>query len=147
MLFPALDATGPVPEPRDEPPAAAAGPAEVLVVDDEDVVRLALARILERYGYACLAVGSGAEAVAAVAAAPTRFRLIMLDLTMPDQGGEVVFAAVRAIVPDLRVLVMSGYTEDEVDSRFVDAKPDGFMQKPVGAPGVLRAVRAILGQA
>jgi CheY-like chemotaxis protein len=147
VLFPALATIGPVPEPRDEPPTPAVGSAEVLVVDDEEVVRVALARILKRYGYACLAVGGGAAAIAAVAAAPGRFRLALLDLTMPDPDGVAVFAALRTIAPDLRVLLMSGYTEAEVDSRFGDAKPDGFMQKPVGAPAVLRAVRAILGQA
>ncbi len=146
-LFPALATIGPVPEPRDELPAPAVGSAEVLVVDDEEVVRTALTRILKRYGYACVAVGGGVEAIAEVTAAPTRFRLALLDLTMPDPDGVAVFAAVRAIAPDLRVLLMSGYTEAEVDSRFGDAKPDGFMQKPVGAPAVLRAVRAILGQA
>ncbi|NTW76433.1 MAG: response regulator, partial [Syntrophaceae bacterium] len=84
--------------------------------------------------------------ISAVTAAPTRFRLVLLDLTMPDRDGVAVFAALRTLAPELRVLLMSGYTEADVDARFVDAKPDGFMQKPVGAPGVLRAVRAILGQ-
>jgi DNA-binding NtrC family response regulator len=90
-------------------PAAAPGaPVRVLVADDEETIRLALGRFLRARGYETDAVDGGAAALAAVEAAPGRYALLVCDVRMPGVSGLDVVARVRAVDPDLAVVMLSG---------------------------------------
>lgn len=124
------------------------GSGGVLVVDDEPEVRRFVARVLERAGFDVVTAGDGAEAVERFAADQGRIGLAVLDLTMPRMNGEEAFAELRALRPDLPVLITSGYDEQEALARFdrTDAGI-GFLGKPYRVGVLLARVRGLLESA
>ena len=106
------------------------GAGLVLVVDDEETVRVATARMLEAFGFTTKLADHGRTGVEEFAAAPDAFTLVLLDLTMPHMDGDEAFRAIRTIRPDARVLLMSGFNEQEAIARFTGQGLAGFMQKP-----------------
>ncbi|MBI3790755.1 MAG: response regulator [Gemmatimonadetes bacterium] len=134
-------------EARVEPvPAArgANGHETVLVVEDHPQVRRAVTSMLRRAGYALLEAGDGDEALAASAAHRGRIDLVVTDIVMPRMNGRVLAERLRAQRPDLRVIFMSGYTEDIVVHQGVLDSGVDFIQKPVTADVLLPRVRAVL---
>ncbi len=109
---------------------AAGGAGKVLVVDDDEAVREAARRCLERAGYRVGEASSGRDAVAQLQEDPQGIDLVLLDLTMPDLDGEQTFLALREIAPALRVLLSSGYDPGEVARRFGVEGVRGFVAKP-----------------
>ncbi len=120
------------------------GEGTVLIADDEETVRAIAARMLETLGFRVVLAADGQEAVDLFRADPSAFRLVLLDLTMPRLGGEDVFRELRQVRPDVRVLLMSGYTEQEVTTRFAGKGLAGFVQKPFQLPTLLAKVRQAL---
>jgi PAS domain S-box-containing protein len=106
------------------------GSGAVLVVDDDDTVRTVTRHMLERSGFTVLTARDGTEGVAAFAGARDRIALVLLDLTMPALGGEEVFRAMRSIRPDVRVVLMSGYSSHQLAARYGSEGLAGFIQKP-----------------
>ena len=93
------------------------GGGKVLVVDDDPAVRGTSAAALRSLGYDVTSVSGGAQALALVAAEPKLFRLVLLDLHMPDLDGRETLRELRALAPRLPVLLCSGLgTESEVIS-------------------------------
>lgn len=80
----------------------------VLLVDDHPQVRRVTARMIQRLGYAVVAVETGAEALAVFHDQPDQFSVAMLDLHLPDMSGAEVFDAIRRARPDVRVIITSG---------------------------------------
>src|SRR5262249_6990920 len=120
------------------------GEGTVLVTDDEEPVRVVAARMLETLGFRVVSAADGREAIALFRADPGDFRLVLLDRTMPHLNGEDVFRELRQIRPDVRVLLMSGYTEQEVTTRFTGQGLAGFVQKPFQLPALLAKVQQAL---
>lgn len=120
------------------------GEGTVLVADDEETVRVIAARMLEALGFRVILAADGQEAVGRFRADPGSFRLVLLDLTMPRLGGEEAFRELRRVRPDVRVLLMSGYTEQEVTTRFAGKGLAGFLQKPFQLATLLAKVRQAL---
>ncbi len=144
LLFPAgVGTVSPAPAPA---PAAWHGTGEVLVVDDEPSVRAVSRALLRRRGFTVAEAADGREALAMVTDDTSRFRLVLLDLTMPDMGGEETFRELRKIAPLLKVVLMSGYNEQEVTRQFVGRGLAAFLQKPFRAEELDGAVRGVLGE-
>jgi len=102
----------------------------VLVVDDEEWIRdLAVTR-LEHLGYGALEAKDGDEAVEIFKERWRDISCVLLDLTMPNKGGGQVFSEMRYICPDVKVLLASGYNEEEALRRFGDLSPADFIHKP-----------------
>jgi PAS domain S-box-containing protein len=120
------------------------GDGTVLVADDEETVRLIAGRMLGALGFRVVMAADGPEALRLFGADPGTFRLVLLDLTMPHLSGEEVFRELRRLRPDVRVLLMSGYTEQEVTTRFTGQGLAGFVQKPFQLPALLLKVRQAL---
>jgi signal transduction histidine kinase len=120
------------------------GDAQVLVVDDDEALREAARRCLERAGYRVREASSGRAAVALLAADPAAIDLVLLDLTMPDLGGEQTFLALREIQPKLRVLLSSGYDPGEVARRFAVEGVRGFLAKPYDPETLVAEVASVL---
>ncbi len=108
-------AESPAPEPA--PARASVGPGPrgtILVADDEPGVLATAKYVLEHEGYEVVAAASGPEALARFHAAPQRFSAVLLDLTMSGLNGAEVLREIRAINPEVNVLMMSGYSEQDV---------------------------------
>lgn len=131
VLLPAIEATAVrASTPSPHAPEPSLGGGRVLVVDDDDRVRLVTGRLLRELGFETVEAESGRRGVEIFAEAPDRFRFALLDMTMPDMSGDQVFAALRAIRSDLPVLLCSGYDEHDVSRRFVAGAEPLFLQKP-----------------
>ena len=125
-----------------EPPASAEGtPAgrTILLVEDENGIRLALVRALTREGYAAIAAANGAEAMRLLADRPD-IDLIVTDLTMPQMTGEQLAQRVEVERPGLPVVLMSGYSPSLVESASGVRGGHHFLQKPFAIELFLRTI-------
>jgi len=120
------------------------GSATVLVVDDEETVRQAVTSILDSAGYLVLVACNGPEAIEMFETAFDHVDLVLLDMTMPLMDGEETFHALRAVDPDVRVLLTSGYVEQDALGRFGDDGPVGFVQKPYQPATLMQKVAQAL---
>ncbi|MGY3554465.1 response regulator transcription factor [Williamsia sp. R60] len=115
---------------------------EVLLAEDDDAIAAPLARALSREGYGCEVVTTGTAALEQ--ARSGRFELLVLDLGLPEMDGLEVCRRIRAVRPNLAVLMLTART-DEVD--FVvglDAGADDYVGKPFRLAELLARVRALL---
>ena len=106
------------------------GSGAVLVVDDDETVRSVARHMLERSGFTVLTARDGAEGVAVFRESTEQIALVLVDLTMPTLGGEEAFRAMRQIRPAVRVVLMSGYSSQELAARYGAEGLAGFIQKP-----------------
>jgi signal transduction histidine kinase/CheY-like chemotaxis protein len=120
------------------------GRGTVLVVDDEETVRSVSARILEMLGFSVVLASDGREAIEKYREEPARFALVLLDLTMPHMDGEETFRQLRHLNPGVKVVLMSGFNEQEAVSRFTGKGLAGFVQKPFEMGSISAAVREVL---
>ncbi len=114
------------------------GSGTILIVDDEESVRLVCAGLVEMFGFQTLTATDGREAVEIFTEQGAQIDLVLLDLTMPHLDGEETFREMRRLNPTARVLLMSGFNEQEVTARFTTPGLGGFLQKPF-QPEQLRA--------
>ena len=106
------------------------GTGTVLVVDDEETVRGVASRSLVTFGFEVVLATNGREAIASFREDPARFCAVLLDLTMPEMGGAETFAELRRISPAVKVVLMSGFTEQDAVGRFHSNDLAGFVSKP-----------------
>ncbi len=123
------------------PPAT----GHVLVVDDEAMIRDIASRVLESGGYHVTTANDGVDALRLFAERPDAFVCVLLDMTMPQLNGEETFAALRKLAPDVRVVLSSGYTEQEATQRFIGKGLAGFVAKPWSADELLAAIARATG--
>ncbi|MCO6430097.1 MAG: response regulator [Deltaproteobacteria bacterium] len=113
----------------------------ILVIDDEEVVRNVSTAILERAGFRVVATGSGKEGIKIFEDQRSRIHSVLLDLTMPYIRGNLVFARLKAIDPEVRVLLMSGYSDRQVMQEFEGETIAGFLKKPFDSEDLLKVLR------
>ncbi len=111
-------------------PGGAPSARTVLVIDDEPLICFTTRQLLELSGYDVLTATSGAEAVELFGREPGRVEAVLLDLTMPGIPADEILAALRRKRPDIKVVLMSGYDEQEIRARLHSATIAGFLQKP-----------------
>lgn len=116
----------------------------ILLVDDEDMILDVGRCMLEKLGYRVLPARGGQEAVEALGRANHDIQLVILDLIMPEMDGGKTFDRLRAIRPDLRVLLSSGYALDRQAEEIMRRGCNGFIQKPFTISELSNKVRAIL---
>jgi PAS domain S-box-containing protein len=145
VLFPRAEGGAAVEAGEAGAPEPGRGEGTVLVADDEETVRRVAAAMLESVGFRVVLADDGAAAVERFRAGPDGYRLVLLDLTMPGLGGEEALRALRRVRPDVRVILMSGYAEQEVTTRFAGQGLAGFVQKPFQLPTLIAKVRQALG--
>jgi signal transduction histidine kinase len=121
------------------------GHGTVLVVDDERAVRTVTSRILAACGFEIVLARDGREAIDLFSRRPGDFRLVLLDLTMPHLSGEDTFRQLRLLQPDSRILLMSGYNEQDAVHRFTGQGLAGFIQKPFTPEELHAKLQRILG--
>ncbi|MCX6832593.1 MAG: PAS domain S-box protein [candidate division Zixibacteria bacterium] len=119
------------------------GEERLLLVEDEEVVRNLATRILANAGYRVTACADGPEAVALYKDKAAEFDLVLLDMMMPNMHGKDVFAAMKQIDPHVRVLLMSGYSDSDVQE-VLDQGIKGFIPKPFSSRQLLQKIREVL---
>ncbi|MEQ9401536.1 MAG: response regulator [Longimicrobiales bacterium] len=125
--------------------AAGGGSERVLIVEDNDGVRRAATRMLEMLGYEVHAAADGAEALALLTTLDG-VDLLMTDLVMPGMGGRELAERVRDVLPDVRVLFMSGYTDDMVTRGELLEQGIVFLHKPFTVQQLAGKVRIALAR-
>ena len=131
-----LAATVVEPEPR--------GVETIMLVEDEDVVRGLAKQILEQSGYKVLAASRGEEAIRLCAQSAEPIHLLLTDVVMPETSGKEVADRLREAIPGLRVLFMSGYTDQAIVHHGVLDSNVEFIQKPFTPSSLVRRVREVL---
>jgi two-component system cell cycle sensor histidine kinase/response regulator CckA len=114
-------------------------PPRVLVVDDEESVRLFAGRALRGAGYSVLLASDGSEALK-VAKEHGPFALFILDVVMPQIMGQEVSRRLRLMNPDVKVLYFTGYSDRLFEDRNVLWANESFIEKPVSVQALLEAV-------
>ena len=147
VLFPATKAVSRSSRPPVSSVSTWKGSGLVLVVDDEETVRSVAQLALERHGFSVLLASDGMEALRVYDAEERDIALVVLDLTMPRMGGEETFRELRKRDGTLRILLSSGYNEQETTHRFSGRGLSGFIQKPYTTTELLERVKAILERA
>ncbi|MCF8099930.1 MAG: response regulator [Desulfarculaceae bacterium] len=109
----------------------------VLVVDDDDLVRGVTRLALEKFGCRVLSAKDGVEGVELYKQHQEDIDLIILDMTMPRMDGVEAFRQLRKLNPQVKVILSSGYNEQDATNRFVGKGLAGFIQKPF-TPSALR---------
>jgi nitrogen-specific signal transduction histidine kinase/ActR/RegA family two-component response regulator len=146
ILFPASkSAAGTAGRPGADSESNWVGQGTVLLVDDEETIRALGARMLHRLGFEVLTAADGREALDMFRAHKDEIVLTILDLTMPHMGGEEAFREIRALAPEARVLMSSGYTENEISARFAGKGTAGFIQKPYTLATLKERIAQALG--
>ncbi|MEO7996707.1 MAG: response regulator [Gemmatimonadaceae bacterium] len=121
------------------------GSGTILVVDDEVAVRRTVSRMLELMGFTTLQAVDGAEGIEVFRANADAITLVMLDLTMPRLDGEQTYSELRRIRPDVRVVLMSGFNQQEAIARFTGKGLASFVQKPFSLEALRESVKAVVG--
>lgn len=120
------------------------GKGAVLLVEDEEDVRKVTGQMLRRLGFKVFTAKNGAEALKAFQKRARHAVCVLLDLSMPQKDGAETFAALRAIRQDVRVILMSGYSEQEATRGLHENGLGGFIQKPFSADDLAAKLRAVL---
>ncbi len=143
ILFPSADEAL-MEETSGESQASLRGGETVLVVEDEDAVRGLVRFSLEGQGYTVLTASSGLEALELIRSHHVKIDLMITDMIMPGINGRELTEEARKNSPDLRVIYMSGYTDDILHRYRLHGTSDQFIQKPFTPLGLIRKVRAML---
>ncbi|MEM7410422.1 MAG: ATP-binding protein [Myxococcota bacterium] len=128
--------------PKPAPPRDSQG-LRVLVIDDDVTVRDATARMLKHLGCVVTVAEDGPRGLEVYRARSADLDLVLLDMTMPGMSGREVFREIRAIGGRARVVLMSGYDEDEATGSFAGDELAGFLPKPFDTQALARKLEAM----
>jgi len=145
VMLPALDADV---VPKSSPPHSQTMTTRedgcALVVDDEPAVRAATVAILSSIGYRVLEADGGHSAKELFRTRSAEIDLVLLDLAMPDMNGEQTLRELKKIRPDIPVVLLTAYAEDEARLSSVRAQLAGFVAKPFAYDELIAAVKAAI---
>ena len=134
-------------DPADEGTPVSGLSGVILLVDDEPTIRAILRQGLEQAGFKVLEAADGVDGLAAFVRHRSSISLVLLDLTMPRLGGDEVFRELHKLAPEVPVVLMSGYSEQEATSALASQGLAGFLPKPCSIRDALAVVRGALGVA
>jgi two-component system, cell cycle sensor histidine kinase and response regulator CckA len=144
VYFPRVDSAAEAAEPLALAPIPG-GSETILVVEDEHDLKLMTQELLQERGYRVLTAGNGIDALEVSRAHAGKIDLLITDVIMPGMGGRDLAVRLEGERPDLRVLYVSGYTDDAIVHHGVLSADLAFMQKPFTSEGLARKVRELLG--
>ncbi len=114
--------------------------ATVLVIDDEEDVRDVVEAVLSSRGMTVLVAEDGRRGIEVFREHADEVDAVLLDINMPGMNGEAVFHQLRTIKPDVRVILSTGYSEQEAASQFANASLAGFVNKPYTASALVEKI-------
>jgi PAS domain S-box-containing protein len=144
LLFPASEIEANKLQAKVATPAAYHASGKILLADDEDTIRNLGRRMLQRAGFEVIVAADGREAIEKFISERDGITLVILDLTMPHVDGEACYREMRRLKPDVKVIMSSGYNEQEIVNRFAGRGLSGFVQKPYTTEELLVKIRAAL---
>jgi signal transduction histidine kinase len=145
--FPRADGYALAEAPEKERDTPLSGTETILLVEDETSVRNLVERVLKSRGYDVLSAENGGDALQLASDADLSVDLVLTDIVMPAMSGRELVEALQTDRPDLRVLYMSGYTDDEILRRGLNDPGMSFIQKPFTADNLAMLVRKVLDAA
>jgi DNA-binding response OmpR family regulator len=122
------------------------GTETILLVEDEDAVRFAAARILENAGFRVLPAPNGAEALLIAEQYPDGIDLLLTDVVMPEMSGRELAQKVAGLNGAIKVLFTSGYTDNAIVHHGVLDAGARFIQKPFSSADLTHKVRDVLDE-
>jgi PAS domain S-box-containing protein len=131
-------------EPTSPPPASLHGTETILVAEDAVAVRSVAREVLRRHGYHVLAAAEGREALMAADRHPGPIHLLITDVIMPEMSGRQVADRLKERRPTIKVLFVSGYTDDAIVRHGILEPGISFLQKPFSPESLARKVREVL---
>ena len=120
------------------------GTETVLFVDDEEMIREVGGALLGQLGYKVLSAGNGKEAVEVYSNNKDKIDMVVLDMIMPEMGGDKAYDKMKEINPDIKVLLSSGYSVNGDATKIMKRGCDGFIQKPFNMKQLSKSIREIL---
>ena len=123
------------------------GNETILIVDDHETIWDFLIDALQQLGYTVLLAENGLDAVEIYEANPHQIDLVLLDMIMPKCGGHQTFTRLKAIDPEVKVLLSSGYVSENEVADLLSQGACGFLAKPHRLPVVVSEIRRILDAA
>lgn len=127
-----------------QPPTPASGRETILLVEDEETVRMLVREILQSNGYSVLEAKNGAEGLALAGRYNGKIDLLLTDVVMPQMSGRELAEKLCPLRPGTRILFMSGYTDDAVVANGSVAPGSAFIQKPFSPDALARKLRMLL---
>jgi CheY-like chemotaxis protein len=121
----------------------------ILLVDDDDIARRSTLALLTTMGYKVLLATGGKEAVELYKQNREEIDLVLLDVIMPGMDGVKTYKRLKEIEPEVKVLLMSGYTTDEVGElvrELLERGCGGFIKKPFSLQALQESIMRILGK-
>jgi CheY-like chemotaxis protein len=140
------EAIEPTPASR-TPTLSLQGSETVLLVEDEAALRNLTTRILKNYGYAVLSAEHGGEALKICEQQEGRIDLLLTDVIMPKMNGRDLAERIKSLRPDIKVLYISGYTEDNIAHHGILDMGINFLNKPFTPIGLAQKIRDTLDRA
>lgn len=119
---------------------------KVLVIDDDAAVRAVTVRALNFFGWTTLQAVDGVDGLEKFYANRADIGCVLVDLTMPRLDGPSTVREMQAIDPDTRVILMTGYAEDDARERFEGLRVSAILEKPFDLPKLRAAVEAALAE-
>ena len=123
--------------------AAPRRPLRVLVVDDEELVRKFVERVLREAGYDTTTASDGPEALE-LAAKAEPFDVLVTDVMMPQMTGDELARQIRASTPEIKVLYLTGFSDRLFKEKVTLWADEAFLDKPSSVKGLLEAVSLLL---
>jgi PAS domain S-box-containing protein len=120
------------------------GPATLLIVEDESLMRESMTEFLSRSGYNVLSAGSAEEALEA-SKSHSEIDLVITDVVLPQMSGQQLAGKLTTAYPEMKVLFVSGYSQSAVFHRDVPSLNRAFLQKPFSLPVLAEKVGGVLG--
>ena len=120
-----------------------AAAARILLVEDEMLIQMLAAEYLEELGFAAELAGSAAAARSKLALLKGEVAAVVLDIGLPDASGDVLVAELRAVYPDLRIVIASGHSEHALRERFKAHQTLGYLSKPYSLDQMRAALAAV----
>ncbi len=120
------------------------GHETILIVEDEKAVRKLTSRILSSAGYTVLSAANGGEALLECDRHAGKIHLVLTDVVMPRMSGKELSARLTKVYPDLKVLFMSGYTDNAIVQHGILDEGTHFLAKPFTSPELLKKIRVVL---
>ena len=131
-------------EAQERPAGDLTGSSTILLVEDEDAVRVFSARALRNKGYQVLEAPSGESALEKLSEDGQKVDLLITDVVMPEMDGPTLMRHVRRIRPDIKVILISGYTEDRFRDHLDGAQQVHFLPKPFSLKQLAAKVKEVL---
>ena len=144
VYLPVSDKLHPEHEIKNTPSENPKGSERILLVEDDANVLRMTTSILKRHDYQVLAVGSGSEALKILEKDESAIDLLLTDVIMPEMNGKDLFKKALCLHPELKVIFMSGYTNDIISSQGILDENTSFIQKPFSVKGLTSKVREVL---